>query len=229
MRSLFLLLAAAMLAAQTPPAREPGLYSVMTTSMGTITFLLYEKEAPLTVKNFVDLATGSKTWTDPRTKQKTRKPLYNGLTFHRVIPGFMIQGGDPLGNGMGDAGFEFKDEFHPTLRFDRPGRLAMANSGPNTNSCQFFVTEVPTPHLNNLHTIFGQVVNGQDLIGKMARVPRLGSDKPRTPIVIQSVKFERVFADGKVEAVTGTAPAAPKPASSKKAAAPTPAAPASKK
>jgi cyclophilin family peptidyl-prolyl cis-trans isomerase len=224
MRTLLLLALAALhtALAQTAPAaapqREPGLYAVMATSMGPITFRLLESEAPVTVKNFVDLATGNKTWTHPRTKAKSRRPLYNGLIFHRVIPGFMIQGGDPLGNGMGDAGFEFKDEFAPGLGFDRPGRVAMANSGPNTNSCQFFITEVPTPHLNKLHTIFGQVVQGQDLVARIARVPKLGSDKPRTPVVIQTMKIERVGADGKVSPVGGAAPAKPAVSAPKKAA-----------
>jgi peptidyl-prolyl cis-trans isomerase A (cyclophilin A) len=179
-------------AAQAPaPTREPGLYAVITTSMGPLTVKLFEKEAPVTVKNFIDLAKGRKSWKDQATGQMVRRPLYPGTTFHRVIPGFMIQGGDPTGTGAGDPGFVIPDEFAPTLKFDVPGRLAMANAGPKTGNCQFFVTEVATPHLNGLHTIFGQVVVGQDLIAKMARVPRDANDKPRTPIKIVSIAFQR--------------------------------------
>jgi len=171
--------------------REPGLYATINTTMGAIKVKLFEKEAPITVRNFVDLALGRKAWVDPKTGQKVRRPLYNGVTFHRVIPGFMIQGGDPTGTGAYNPGFTIKDEFHPSLKFDVPGRLAMANAGPNTGNCQFFITEVPTPHLNNAHTIFGQVVEGQELVGKIARVPRDANDKPRTPVRITSITFER--------------------------------------
>lgn len=177
-------------AAPAAPEREPGLYATITTSMGPIVCRLFEKEAPLTVQNFVGLARGAKEWTDPKTGQKVKRPLYNGTIFHRVIPGFMIQGGDPLGTGTGDPGYKFRDEFHPSLKFDQPGRLAMANSGPNTNGSQFFVTEVPTPHLNNHHTIFGQVVEGQELVKKIANVPTAG-EKPRTPVVLQSIRIQR--------------------------------------
>jgi cyclophilin family peptidyl-prolyl cis-trans isomerase len=179
-------------AAQAPaPAREPGLYATMATTQGTITMKLFEQEAPVTVRNFVHLAQGRKSWKDPKTGGMVRRPLYNGLTFHRVIPGFMIQGGDPLGNGQGGTAV-IKDEFHPSLKFDIPGRLAMANAGPNTGSCQFFITEVPTPHLNGLHTIFGQVVEGQDVISKITRLPRDSDDTPRTPVRIVSLAFQRV-------------------------------------
>ncbi len=193
--SLFALgLAALVLAAYIPAgqaaAREPGLYATMTTSLGTIVLKLYEQESPITVKNFVDLALGRKAWPDPKTGQMVTRPLYNGLTFHRVIPGFMIQGGDPLGNGTGGAR-AIKDEFHPSLKFSTPGRLAMANAGPNTGSCQFFITETPTTHLNGLHTIFGQVVEGQNVVSKIARTPRDSNDLPRTPVVIQSITFQR--------------------------------------
>jgi cyclophilin family peptidyl-prolyl cis-trans isomerase len=167
----------------------------------------YEKESPITVKNFVDLAQGRKAWRDPKTGQMVRRPLYNGVTFHRVIPGFMIQGGDPTGTGMGDPGFTIPDEFHPSLKFDRPGRLAMANAGPRTGNCQFFITEVPTPHLNGAHTIFGQVVEGQEVVNKIARVPRDANDKPRTPVRITRVVIERV----------GPEPEPAKPAPVKKA------------
>jgi cyclophilin family peptidyl-prolyl cis-trans isomerase len=161
--------------------------------MGNITAKLFEAEAPKTVKNFVDLAEGRKAFKDPATGQMVRRPLYNGVTFHRVIPGFMLQTGDPTGTGAYDAGFTVPDEFTPALKFDRPGRLGMANIGrPNTGSCQFFITEVPTPHLNNMHTIFGQVVEGQDLVPKIAKVPRDQNDKPRTPVKITRVVIERV-------------------------------------
>jgi cyclophilin family peptidyl-prolyl cis-trans isomerase len=172
------------------PAREPGLYATITTSMGTIVAKLFEAEAPKTVKNFADLAMGRKMWTDPKTGQRTKRPLYNGLTFHRVIPGFMIQGGDPLGNGTGGTDV-IPDEFHPSLTFDRPGRFGMANAGPGTGSSQFFITEVPTPHLNGLHTIFGQVVEGQDVVDKIARVPRVAGDKPTTLVRIIRVNVKR--------------------------------------
>jgi cyclophilin family peptidyl-prolyl cis-trans isomerase len=172
------------------PAREPGLYATFTTSMGTIVARLFEREAPNTVSNFVGLALGTKAFTDPRTGRRTKRPLYNGSRFHRVIPGFMIQGGDP--SGMGGGGTDpIKDEFYPGLAFDRPGRLAMANKGPDTGSCQFFITEVPTPHLNERHTIFGQVVAGQDIVEKIARVPTGEKDRPITPVRILRVSIKR--------------------------------------
>ncbi len=194
-------LAAATLAAQTQPApaapakpeRAPGLYATMVTSMGPIVMVLYEDKAPITVKNFIDLQKGRKSWRDQKTGQMVRRPLYTGLTFHRVIPGFMIQGGDPKGDGTGSPGFTIKDEFNPSLEFDRPGRLAMANTGaPNSGDCQFFITTVPTPHLNRAHTIFGQVVEGQDVVFKISQVKRNSDNKPLTPVVIKSLTFERV-------------------------------------
>ena len=148
----------------------PGdLYAIFKTSEGSLTIKLFEKDAPKTVSNFVALATGSKEWTDPRTGQKTKSKLYDGTVFHRVIENFMIQGGDPLGTGTGDPGYRFEDEFGSGKRFDKPGLLAMANAGPNTNGSQFFITEVPTPHLNNRHTIFGEVVKGGELVPRIAR------------------------------------------------------------
>ena len=191
------------------PAREPGLYATITTSMGTIVAKLFETESPKTVKNFADLAMGRKLWTDPKTGQRTKRPLYNGLTFHRVIPGFMIQGGDPLGNGTGGTDV-IPDEFHPSLIFDRPGRFGMANAGPGTGSSQFFITEVPTPHLNGLHTIFGQVVEGQDIVDKIARAPRVAGDKPTTLIRIVRINVKR---EGPLPAKAK--PAAVKPATAK--------------
>src|SRR5512140_1646861 len=150
-------------------AAQTGLFATFHTSMGDIVCKLYDKEAPKTVANFVDLATGKREWTDPNTGQRTNRALYDGTVFHRVIPEFMIQGGDPLGNGTGGPGYRFEDEFVRSLTFDKPGLLAMANSGPNTNGSQFFITEVPTPWLSGKHTIFGEVVSGQELIPKIAR------------------------------------------------------------
>lgn len=211
--------ASAQPAAQTPkpataakpapprPALEPGLYAVIQTSMGVITALLFEKESPITVRNFVDLATGRKVWTDPKTGQRVKRPLYNGLIWHRVIPGFMIQGGDPMGTGMGGTD-AIPDEFDRSLHFDRPGRLGMANAGPGTGSSQFFITDVPTPHLDGLHTIFGQVVAGQEVVGKIARVPRDDTNRPRTPVRIVRVTIKR-------QAAAGPAATKPKPAAGK--------------
>jgi len=145
------------------------LYATFETSAGTITVKLWPDRVPATVENFVGLAEGTKEWTDPGSRQKVKRRLYDGTVFHRVIPEFMIQGGDPLGTGYGGPGFQFADEIGPSNRFDRPGLLAMANAGPNTNGSQFFITEVPTPHLNRGHTIFGEVVKGLDLVAQIAR------------------------------------------------------------
>ena len=148
----------------------PGdLYAIFQTSRGNIVVKLHEKEAPKTIANFVGLATGKQEWVDPRTGQKSKARLYDGTSFHRVIPQFMIQGGDPLGTGTGGPGYKFEDEFQGGRKFDKPGLLAMANAGPNTNGSQFFITEVPTPHLNNRHTIFGEVVKGFELVPQIAR------------------------------------------------------------
>ncbi|HUS08800.1 MAG TPA: peptidylprolyl isomerase [Bryobacteraceae bacterium] len=212
-------------AAPAAPAREPGLYATIVTSMGPIVVKLYEKESPITVKNFVDLALGRKEWTDPKTGTKVKRPLYNGLTFHRVIPGFMIQGGDPLGTGTGGTE-AIPDEFNPALSFDKPGKLAMANAGPGTGSCQFFITEVPTPHLTGRHTIFGQVVDGQELVDKMARVPRDENDKPKVPVRITRVSIKREGPGAPVNAAPARRPTgavAHPPAGVKKPAAGTPA------
>lgn len=169
-----------------------GLYAILNTSLGEITIALYEKESPITVKNFVDLAEGTKEWIDPLTRKKVKKPLYDGLIFHRVIPDFMIQGGDPMGNGMGGPGYQFEDEFESGLKFDRPGRLAMANAGPGTNGSQFFITSGATPHLNNRHTIFGQVYEGQKVVKSIEGVSRDRRDRPTTDVVIKSVQILRV-------------------------------------
>jgi peptidyl-prolyl cis-trans isomerase A (cyclophilin A) len=162
---------------------------VMDTSMGRITCQFYQKQAPLAVANFIGLAEGTKDWTDPGTKKVMHhKPLYNGTTFHRVIPEFMIQGGDPVGTGMGDPGYGFNDEIDPNLTFDRPGRLAMANSGPNTNGSQFFVTEQGYDTLNGHYTLFGQCDDASVEVAKaIARVPRDSDDKPRSPVILQKV------------------------------------------
>ncbi|HLY18749.1 MAG TPA: peptidylprolyl isomerase [Bryobacteraceae bacterium] len=201
--------------ATTPasPAREPGLYATINTTLGAITVKFYEKEAPITVKNFVGLARGTKAWKDPKTGQMVTRPLYTGTIFHRVIPGFMIQGGDPMGTGMGDPGFTIPDEFAPDLKFDIPGRLAMANTGPpHTGGCQFFITDVPTPHLNGKHTIFGQVIEGQDVVHKIISVPTGAQDKPKTPVKIVSIVFKR---EGPAPAAAAPKKAAPKAAAKK--------------
>jgi len=177
---------------KTAPAAAPGLYATIKTSMGDIKVQLLEKESPIAVKNFTGLATGTKPWTDPRTHQLTHRPLYSGTTFHRVIPDFMIQGGDPLGNGMGSPGYQFKNENTPGLEFDRKGRLAMANAGPDTNGSQFFITVAPYPSLNGGYTIFGQVLEGQDVVDKISQAPRDAQDKPLTPVTIQRIVITRV-------------------------------------
>jgi len=204
--------AAAGTPAAAAPAREPGLYAIFNTSMGTITAKLFENETPITVKNFVALARGTKQSKDGKGNMVAQK-LYNGVTFHRVIPNFMIQTGDPTGSGSGDCGFTIKDEIVPSLKFDQPGRLGMANIGsPNTGGCQFFITEVPYPSLNGSYTVFGQVVEGQDVVGKIARVPRNGQDKPNTPVKLISVTIQRAgpppapAAPAKKTAPAGAAP-----------------------
>ena len=198
--------------AEQQPGRAPGLYMTFETSMGDIHCKLFEKEAPLTVKTIVGLATGNLSYIDPRTKQKVSgKPLYDGLTFHRVIPRFMIQGGDPLGTGEGEPGglgFPFKDEFSPSLRFNIPGRLAMANAGPNTNGSQFFITEVSVPELNDKHTIFGQCEE-LSAIKAIARAPT-EAERPITPVIIKHVSVERVSPKA-AAAPKETAPAAKNP------------------
>jgi peptidyl-prolyl cis-trans isomerase A (cyclophilin A) len=170
----------------------PGLYATLETTQGDITVQLFPDRAPKTVANFVGLAAGSIEYLDPKTRQPAKGRFYDGLTFHRVIPNFMIQGGCPLGNGTGGPGFQFEDEFAQGLEFDRPGRLAMANAGPNTNGSQFFITVAPTTWLNNRHTIFGQVVEGQDVVEKISTVPRNRQDQPSTPVVLKTVKVREV-------------------------------------
>src|SRR5437867_9951303 len=168
------------------------LYAHFTTSEGSFKVRLFDQEAPSTVANFVGLAEGSKEWTDPRTGRKVTQPYYNGTIFHRVIDGFMIQGGDPLGQGTGGPGYTFADEFHPKLRHTKAGILSMANSGPNTNGGQFFITLAETPWLDNKHSVFGEVVSGMDVIKKIGSTQTSKpGDRPVTPISIQSVTIER--------------------------------------
>jgi peptidyl-prolyl cis-trans isomerase A (cyclophilin A) len=167
------------------------IFATVHTSQGDIEIKLFPNHAPKTVRNFVELAEGSREWTDPRTRAKTTAPLYNGTVFHRVIPGFMIQGGDPLGSGMGGPGYQFADEFHPELAFTRPYLLAMANSGPGTNGSQFFITVAPTTWLTNKHTIFGEVTAGTDVVDAIAAAPTSRGDRPAQDIAITSVDIER--------------------------------------
>jgi peptidyl-prolyl cis-trans isomerase A (cyclophilin A) len=170
-----------------------GTYAIFNTTEGKITVRLFESEAPVTVKNFIELAEGSREWTHPVTREKSKNKLYDGSIFHRVIPDFMIQGGDPAGTGMGGPGYRFEDETKSSPhKFDTPGKLAMANSGPNTNGSQFFITVAPTTWLTGKHTIFGEVVEGQDIVTNISKVARNGQDKPHKPVVVESVAIERV-------------------------------------
>ncbi len=200
---LAMMLLAASLVAQEPRRLQPepglpelvappaGLYAHLNTSLGPIVLRLFEKESPITVKNFIDLQLGRKAWKDPGSGAMVTRPLYNGTTFHRVIPGFMIQGGDPSGTGSGDAGFTIPDEFAPALKFDRAGLLAMANSGRNTGCCQFFITVAPAPQMNGHHTIFGEVIEGLDVVQYIAKTPRDAHDRPLTPVRITGLTFKR--------------------------------------
>ncbi|MBS1117206.1 MAG: Peptidylprolyl isomerase [candidate division NC10 bacterium] len=172
------------------PVAEP-LYATLKTNMGVIVIRLFDDKAPKTVENFVGLATGTKEWTDPRSGQKVKQPLYNGTIFHRVIPGFMIQGGDPLGRGTGGPGYRFADEFHPELRHSKAGILSMANAGPNTNGSQFFITLAPTQHLDNRHSVFGEVVQGQEAVVAIGNAPRGANDRPVKDVVLQEVVISR--------------------------------------
>jgi peptidyl-prolyl cis-trans isomerase A (cyclophilin A) len=177
-----------------PDIQVPGegdLYARFVTSMGPIVVRLEEKKVPNTVKNFVGLATGTMEWTDPKSGQNVKRPFYDGLIFHRVIPGFMIQGGCPVGQGNGGPGYRFDDEFDKSLRHDRAGVLSMANSGPGTNGSQFFITEGPTPHLNDKHSVFGYVVAGADKIGKITNVPRGPRDRPTNDVKLEHVEVFR--------------------------------------
>lgn len=173
-------------------APSPTQIATLHTTAGDIRVQLYGNQAPTTVKNFVDLATGGKEWVHPGTRTKSNDPLYDGTVFHRVIAGFMIQGGDPLGEGYGGPGYQFKDEFHPDLSFDRPYLLAMANSGPGTNGSQFFITVGQTPHLNRKHSIFGEVADSDSraVVDAIATTKTGRGDKPVEPISITSVTVE---------------------------------------
>jgi peptidyl-prolyl cis-trans isomerase A (cyclophilin A) len=165
--------------------KKGPLYATFKTSMGDIVVQLFEDKAPKTVANFVGLATGTKEWTDPHTGEKVKKPLYNGTIFHRVIPGFMIQGGDPLGNGTGGPGYRFEDEFHPDLRHTKGGILSMANAGPNTNGSQFFITLAPTAWLTDKHTIFGEVTSGMEVVEAIGKCQKGPGDRPVKDVVIE--------------------------------------------
>ena len=171
---------------------EPGIYAHIDTTEGSFTVRLFDKEAPKTVENFVGLAAGTKEWKDPATGQARKSPFYDGIVFHRVINGFMIQGGDPLGQGTGGPGYKFGDEFHPTRRHERAGILSMANAGPNTNGSQFFITLGPTPHLDNRHSVFGEVVKGLDVVQRIGNVRTGPQDRPLKPVVMNHVTIERV-------------------------------------
>jgi len=173
-------------------SRPAGTYAIFETSQGNIVVRLLEKEPPKTVANFVGLAEGTKEFTSEKTGQKEKRPFYDGLIFHRVIPQFMIQGGCPQSNGMGGPGYKFADEFHPSLNHSKAGILSMANAGPNTNGSQFFITVAATPWLDNRHTVFGEVVEGQDVANKISNVQRDSNDRPRTPVIIQKLRIERI-------------------------------------
>jgi peptidyl-prolyl cis-trans isomerase A (cyclophilin A) len=167
------------------------LTATLHTNEGDIVIRLFPDHAPKTVRNFVELAEGGREWKDPTTGQPTTAKLYDGTIFHRVIPDFMIQGGDPLGSGRGGPGYQFADEFHPDLSFDRPYLLAMANAGPGTNGSQFFVTVGATTWLNNKHTIFGEVVQGADVVDRISRVKTASQDRPAQDVTINSVTIDR--------------------------------------
>ncbi len=171
------------------------LTATLQTNQGKIVVRLFPDHAPKTVRNFTELAEGAREWTDPRNHKKTTARLYDGTVFHRVIPDFMIQGGDPLGTGRGGPGYTFADEIHPDLVFDRPYLLAMANAGPGTNGSQFFITVAPTPWLNRKHTIFGEVTQGTEIIDRISRVKTGPQDRPAEDVVLESVTVDRGSAE----------------------------------
>src|SRR3982074_2104248 len=173
-------------------SRQPGLYATFETTEGTIVCRLFDKEAPKTVANFVELAEGQREWTHPSTRHKSKARLYDGTVFHRVIPDFMIKGGDPQGTGMGGPGYQFEDETKGSPhKLDKAGKLAMANAGPNTNGSQFFITVGKTDWLTGKHTIFGEVVEGYDVVEKISKAARNRQDRPNKDVVVKSVKIER--------------------------------------
>ncbi len=184
-------------AVETKKKRFSKMYALFNTNMGDFKVRLFHTRAPKTVENFVGLAEGTKKWTDPKTRKPSTKPFYDGLIFHRVIKGFMIQGGDPLGTGTGGPGYKFEDEFHADLTHSKAGILSMANAGPNTNGSQFFITLGPTPHLDGYgkqrgHSVFGEVVEGMDVVEKIGAVPtNRSNDRPKEDVVIKSVKIIR--------------------------------------
>jgi peptidyl-prolyl cis-trans isomerase A (cyclophilin A) len=175
---------------KTASASSKELYAKFDTTEGVFIVKLFPQDAPKTVENFVGLAKGTKEFVDPKSGAKAKKAFYDGLSFHRVIPDFMIQGGDPIGNGTGGPGYSFEDEFNSPRTFDKPGILAMANAGPNTNGSQFFITVAPTPWLNKRHTIFGEVVEGYDVVEKISLVDRGGNDRPSTPVLIRKLTID---------------------------------------
>ena len=172
----------------------PQTHATLHTTLGDITVRLFDDETPHTVRNFVELATGGREWTHPATRQKSTDKLYDGTIFHRVISNFMIQAGDPLGQGTGGPGYNFADEIVPSRTFDRPYLLGMANAGPGTNGSQFFITTIPTPWLNGKHTIFGEVTAGTDVVDAIERTPTGRNDRPVTDVVITSVTVEQAGA-----------------------------------
>jgi peptidyl-prolyl cis-trans isomerase A (cyclophilin A) len=190
---IIIAMVAGLLNGTSPEAQEKKgpVYATLKTSMGDIVLQLFEDKAPKTVANFVDLATGAKEWTDPKTKEKVKRPLYSGTIFHRVIPGFMIQGGDPLGNGTGGPGYRFEDEFNPDLKHSKAGILSMANAGPNTNGSQFFIIQKATPWLDGKHSVFGEVVKGQNVVDAIANVPRDFRDRPIKEVLLQEITISR--------------------------------------
>ena len=177
--------------------KENGIYAVIDTSEGEMIFKLFYNETPITVGNFVGLAEGTKEFTDPKTRAKIKKPFYDGLVFHRIIKDFVLQGGCPMGNGMGGPGYSFADECSQSLLHDSAGILSMANSGPNTNGSQFFITLAPTPHLNGRHTVFGKIIHGADVMNKISKVKTDSQDRPLEEVVIKSIKIVRVGDEAK--------------------------------
>ena len=180
---------------ETPQDYVPGdgeLRATIATNHGDIVIKLFEDKAPKTVANFVGLATGQRAYTNTDTFEEETGKYYDGLIFHRIIEGFMLQGGDPTGTGRGGPGYKFADEFHPDLRHDKPGMLSMANAGPDTNGSQFFITLARTPHLNDKHAVFGQVIDGMDVVYEIGQVETGAQDRPKNPVVMESVEIERV-------------------------------------
>ncbi len=176
--------------ATTTPAKGKKMFAVLETSMGNFKVQLFADKAPKTVENFVGLAKGTKEWTDPKTGKKQKKPLYDGTVFHRIIKDFMIQGGDPMGTGMGGPGYKFDNETSPELKHNKPGILAMANAGPNTNGSQFYVTVAAYPSLDGGYSVFGEVVEGMDVVMNISKVKTAPGDRPLEPVVLKHVKIE---------------------------------------